>query len=134
MAVSTSVTTTPWTVDELRAIYGLRSGSRARERQDQLDRIVVEVLAPHYVARGVRADQAARAIEAFARHLHRLCRADPQGAHRHLSHLMRLAYDRAAEKVLKDAARRLPAQLGKPHRRATAAGAKKVPADERRTA
>jgi len=65
MPTATTYGETPWTTAELAALYGI-SGSRARERQEQLDTLIVETLAPAYVAKGTRADQAAASIAALA--------------------------------------------------------------------
>lgn len=94
MPVSTQFCECPWSKDELAALHGC-NGSRAIRKQETLDELIVEILAPAYVRRGTRADQAAASIAATVARLHRLFEGDPEGAKRHVTHLVKIAYDRS---------------------------------------
>ena len=108
MATNTTYGPTPWSTGELAAHHGC-AGGRALEIQRRLDELVVEVLAPPLVAAGTRADQAAESILASAERLVRLSRAaGRREVKHHITHLVKVAYDRAVEKRLESAARRFP--------------------------
>ena len=114
MATNTTYGPTPWSTGELAAHHGC-AGGRALEIQRRLDELVVEVLAPPLVAAGTRADQAAESILASAERLVRLAR---RGGRRevkhHITHLVKVAYDRAVEKRLESAARRFSGEKPRP--------------------
>ena len=65
MAIQTAYGPTPWTKEVLACHHGC-AGSKAMAVQERLDELVVEVLAPPLVEKGVRADQAAESIPAYA--------------------------------------------------------------------
>ncbi|MBI5724636.1 MAG: hypothetical protein HZA50_11795 [Planctomycetes bacterium] len=109
--VSTKYGETPWSTGELAALHKL-NGAGAKRKQEELDAFVSEILAPHFVARGVRADQAAASIQAIAGRLARLFASGDSRVAGHITRLIRQVYDRWAGKRLLDAAKRLPAFSG----------------------
>lgn len=109
MPISTAYGETPWSTDELAALHGV-AGPRAKAKQEALDRLVCQVIAPDYVARRVRADQAAASIAAMVGRIGRLLAGDTARTKQHLTVLVKKAYDRAASARLEQAARRLPAE------------------------
>lgn len=105
--ISTKYGETPWSTGELAALHGI-NGAGAKRKQEEIDAFVADVLAPHFVARNVRADQAAASIEALAARLARLFASGDSRVGQHITRLIKLAYDRQASQRLQDAGRRLP--------------------------
>jgi len=99
-----------WSKSELAWLQGC-AGSRALAKQDRLDRLIVETLAPAYTGgragKGIRrADQAAAAILADAARLTRIADRDAVAVKAYVTRLVRIANDRAATQRLDAAARR----------------------------
>lgn len=120
MAISTDHGPTPWTTGELAALHRC-AGPRAKRLQTRLDRLVCDVLAPHYVAAGMRARDAAVSILAACERLTRIAAAEPDAVRDHVAHLVRLAYDRDGAKRLDAAAKRFPRPLAGGRRATTSA-------------
>jgi len=80
--------------------------------------MIVEDLAPPYIARGVRADQAANSVRHKISRWHRLFASGDPRVMQHVTRLMKVAADAAAADELERAGKRLPA--GRPARKARA--------------
>jgi len=107
VSISTEYGDTPWRTAELARLHGV-VGSRAHGLQQKLDKFIVEVWAPVFVARRTRPDQAAVSMLATMHRWAYLHAADPERTKAHLTRLIRVAYDRAAARRMEAASKRLP--------------------------
>ena len=107
MAVSTDYTETPWSTYELAALLGLNSIGRARQHLNAIDRLIFEGLAPDYIARGVRADQAANSIRHLVARLYRMFESGDGRVAQHVTQIIKLAHDRQVGQKFETAAWRM---------------------------
>lgn len=91
--VSTEFTDSPWTTAELASLLGLRSAGRAKERLEKIDELVVTALAPQFVERGTRPDQATASIRAQVARLHQMFQRDERTS-QHVTQLIKVAAER----------------------------------------
>jgi len=106
MAIHTSIGATPWTTGELAALHGC-AGPRAKAKQEDLDVWFVRRLAPEFVERGSRADQAVACLLARMARLLAMHDREPRTVESHLRTLVKRAHDAAAERRMSGAAKRL---------------------------
>lgn len=105
MPVSTPYGETSWNAQELAGLHGGIHPASAIRCQVKLETTVVEDLGPAMA--GMRADQAADRILAFADRVSLMASRDRQAVKARLTHLMKLVNDREAAANLDRAARRL---------------------------
>ena len=106
--IATDYCKTPWSTSELARLHGC-AAPRAKVKQNEIDRIIVEQLSVDFVAKRTRADQAANSIRCTVARMHRLFEGDRAGMMRHVATLIKVANDREVERAMRAANKRFPA-------------------------
>ena len=94
VCISTTFAETPWSTGELAVLHGC-SGPRAKFSQERLDHVVCRLIAPMYVKRQVRPDQAANSIRCHIKRLNRMFEEDEANTMKHVTRLVEVAGDRS---------------------------------------
>ncbi len=106
--IATDYCETPWNTGELARLHGC-AAPRAKVKQNEIDRIIVERLSVDFVAKNTRADQAANSIRCTVARMHRLFEGDQAGMMKHVATLIKVANDRKVERAMRAANKRFPA-------------------------